>query len=67
MDYLNFPTLNQQALDFIKERKEPETALDLLRQALPKPSRSTPLSISSHNPLFGSEKKSVLGKLNTED
>ena len=31
MDYLGFPTLNQKALDFLKDRSEPETALELLR------------------------------------
>jgi hypothetical protein len=47
MDYLGFPTLNQKALDFLKDRSEPETALELLKQALPRASRSTPMSISS--------------------
>ena len=47
MDYLGFPALNQKALDFLKDRSEPETALELLRQALPRPNRSTPMSLGS--------------------
>ena len=31
MDYVGFPSLNQKALDFLTDRQEPETALELLR------------------------------------
>jgi hypothetical protein len=31
MDYTNFESLNSQALDYLNEKNEPETALELLK------------------------------------
>jgi hypothetical protein len=36
MNFKNFGLINQQALEFLNERAEPETALELLKQALPR-------------------------------
>ena len=31
MDYSNFEAINQQALDYLQEKNEPETALEILK------------------------------------
>lgn len=36
MDYANFAALNSQALEYLNERAEPDTALQILEQALPR-------------------------------
>lgn len=52
MDYYNFISLNKQALDYLQEKNEPETALELLKQALPRKtyqSKFTPYLVSTED------------------